>query len=626
MGALLPLITSLGYVEDDIVDEAGEVCIRGAVIDIFPADSGEPVRIEVEDGRIVNLHHFDPATQLTCDTIESISIARACEPADEPDANLLDHVTPGRILFLGDADKRRTRFVALAKEASRDGRVDAVEDAAWRAALAKFEQVAWEAESVDAVPRFVEQRRPARALRSFLLECVDAGKPCVIMGSIRDLRFLSIGLNREKGLETRSLGSLADAATLGPGELGLIEGPLDAGAASADIALIAAADIIGSRAELESAGARSSASGGALDFLSVTIGDLVIHEDHGVARLLGLVEDPAVPGGELIALEYARDGRRLVSPADAGRLWRYGSDADAVALDNLNGSSWEKRKVEVMAAVAGTARDLVALAKERAALEAPVIEADPIAYERFVATFPFTETPDQARAIDAVRTDLASGHPMERLVIGDVGYGKTEVALRAAAMAALAGYQVMVAAPTTVLARQHLREFERRFARTGVRVAGVLGTTTAAEKKAIAADLASGIPLVVVGTAAVASKTMRYAKLGLVIIDEEQRFGAADKARLRSHTETHLLVMSATPIPRTLHRSLVGLQAMSVIAKPPARRQPIHTALKTGFDKGVATALKREKGARARASWWSRASRISMQRLRNWRVSPPTRP
>ena len=194
-----------------------------------------------------------------------------------------------------------------------------------------------------------------------------------------------------------------------------------------------------------------------------------------------------------------------------------------------------------------------------------------------------------------MRDDLASGKPMERLIIGDVGYGKTEVALRAAAIAALARYQVIVAAPTTVLARQHLELFTRRFADTGVTVAGLSRLTSAAEKKAVLAGLKDGSIGVVIGTAAVVGKSVRYAKLGLVVIDEEQRFGAADKAKLRRAADVHLLVMSATPIPRTLHRAMIGLQQVSVIATPPARRQPIRTTISDKDDPAIGLALRREK-------------------------------
>jgi transcription-repair coupling factor (superfamily II helicase) len=238
---------------------------------------------------------------------------------------------------------------------------------------------------------------------------------------------------------------------------------------------------------------------------------------------------------------------------------------------------------------------LTELAAERAQRTAPVLEPDLAAYERFAAGFAFTETHDQARAIEAVRADLASGKPMDRLVVGDVGYGKTEVALRAAAAAALAGKQVALAAPTTVLARQHIETFAERFEGSGITVAGLSRLSSAAEKKAVKAGLKDGSIRVVVGTGAVAGKGIAYADLGLVIIDEEQRFGAADKTRLRDLSAGHVLTLSATPIPRTLQNALIGLQQLSIIATPPARRQPIRTQVGAFDAEVVRTALLREK-------------------------------
>ncbi len=323
-------------------------------------------------------------------------------------------------------------------------------------------------------------------------------------------------------------------------------------------------------------------------------GDIVIHEDHGLASVTGLTELPE-DGGDAIVLRFAGDARRLVPVADAGKLWRYGSDEESVTLDKLDGSSWEKRRGEVLAAVAETARGLVALAAERAKAEAPPIEPDAARFEQLVAGFPFTETADQLKAVAAIRADLASGKPMDRLVVGDVGFGKTEVALRAAAMAVFAGKQVVLAAPTTVLARQHLETFRSRFAELGVEVAMLSRLVTAAEKKRVLAGIKDGSIGIVVGTGAVAGKGVAYKDLGLVIIDEEQRFGAKDKDKLRGLGAPHALSLTATPIPRTLQSALVGLQPVSILATPPARRQPIRTEVGGMDEAKLRTALMRER-------------------------------
>jgi transcription-repair coupling factor (superfamily II helicase) len=587
-------IEAIGYVADDRVDEPGEVAVRGDVVDIFPADAGLPARIDIADGRIVGIRRYDPATQLTEESCDILEIGRAAEPESDAKVSILAHVPAGRIYLSPKADKRRERFVGLAASAAgaAGAAIDAVTDEAWTQALVSWARGEPETE-LSPVPRFAEQKAPLPALKRFALPLLKAGQRLLVVGSERDVRFLRPKLAKAFKVEVETLEALADLARLREGGVAVLVAPIDRGASAKDFLMVAAADLLGSRALIGEV--QEGAAGLRLTSDDVRSGDLVIHEDHGVGRIVGLEPAPGDTGEELIALEYAGGSRRLVAVHDAARLWRYGSDGDAVKLDTLDGSSWEKRRGSIDEAVAESARELLRLAEERSCLEAPVIEPDPARYERFVATFPFNETADQTRAIQAVREDLASGLPMDRLVIGDVGYGKTEVALRAAALAALAGYQVILAAPTTVLVRQHLQTFERRFAGTAVKVAGLSRLSSAAEKKSVKAGLADGSIGIVVGTAAVLAKDVRYARLGLVIIDEEQRFGAADKAKLRGQAEVHLLAMSATPIPRTLHRAMIGLQQISVIATPPARRQPIRTSLANPDDAMIRTALLRER-------------------------------
>ncbi|WP_318656080.1 helicase-related protein [Qipengyuania atrilutea] len=592
-----------GYFADDRIDEPGEIAVRGEVIDLFPADAGGPVRIDIANGKISAIHHFDPVTQMRGEACDELEIGRAAEPEEAADATLLDHLSPGIVLFSPQAEKRRKRFVRLAERMAKEMKIEvgAVSDERWTEALKD-----WRTESdidhedgsvIEAVPRFAESKSTARAVKRFLAAEREAGRGIALIGSERDLRFLRVRLKEvlPAAHEITDIRAIENSENSG---VALIAAPLDRGARNKQLTLIAAADILGTRASLQQglAAAQPVGLGGA----EMRIGDLVIHESHGFAEVLGL--EPAPDGeGEVIALKYADDDRRLVPVRDAGLLWRYGGDSDSVKLDKLEGKSWNKRRAAIDNAVAETATSLIALAEERAKLEASVMEPDGAAYERFVAGFPYTETADQARAIAEVREDLAAGKPMERLIIGDVGYGKTEVALRAAAIAALSGYQVIVAAPTTVLARQHLDEFTRRFSDTGVKVAGLSRLSSAAEKKQVQEGLADGSIGVVVGTAAVVGSSVTYAKLGLVVIDEEQRFGAADKAKLRGNKSVHLLVMSATPIPRTLHRAMIGLQQVSIIATPPARRQPIRTTVSQLDDATIRLALRREKARRGQS-------------------------
>lgn len=601
LSALEAKCIEMGYVVDDRIDEPGEVAAHGGVADIFPIDAALPVRIEVVDGRIAALRTYDPVDQRTLEELDRIEIGFASEPDAIGGVTLLAHFAPAALVEEPRVTARRTSFLGLAKDAERFGRAarTTILPGRWTDEAKAWQQLDWSHDTVEEVDRFVERRAPVAALRRSAQPVLDSGGRMVILGGARDLRFLRPRLTKRFGREVVAIDRWADVATTPPGAILTLEAAADAGFATDELLVVAAADLLGSRALVYNIAAPSSAVlDGAAD---LHIGDTVVHEDHGIARLSGIEKMPGDDYSDALVLEFAGDTRRLVPAFDAHRLWRYGGDADAVALDKLDGSSWPKRRAEIDAALLETAGALVTLAAERNLRTVPKIEPNTARYEQFASGFPFTETPDQARAIAAERGDLASGRPSDRLVIGDVGYGKTEVALRGAAMVALAGGQVAIAAPTTVLVRQHLALFERRFEGTGINVAGLSRLSSAAEKKLAKAGLADGSIQIVIGTAAVAAKGVDYANLQLVVIDEEQRFGAADKAKLRGLHDGHVLSLSATPIPRTLQSALVGLQQLSVIATPPARRQPIRTTVDTWNDAQVRTALLRERSRRGQS-------------------------
>ena len=590
-------LATIGYVADDRVDEPGELAVRGQVIDVYPADAGQPYRIEVVDGRIASLHPYDPATQLTRGHCERLEVGRATEPQLHDPVPVLDHLPGAGIALQASAEERRQRFLSLAEDTGsrRPARAlpDICPDDRWVAALAGRDMIELGAEAGDPPPRFAEQKWPLRAFKKHVSQALEAGERVVLLGTARDLRFLARRVAEALGTAPAVVSSWAEVTGAAAGALLMLEMPLRRGFRHGGVLAVTAGDLLGSRAQREGdSGPADVAQIFAMDELRT--GDVVVHEEHGICVVAGL-EPLADEGGDAIMLRFASDTRRMVPVTEAARIWRYGADEEAVTLDKLDGSSWAKRRREVDEAVALTARQLIALAAERLKQSAPVLEPDAAAYERFVAGFPFTETADQGRAIVAVQDDLASGKPMDRLVIGDVGYGKTEVALRAAAIAALAGKQVALAAPTTVLARQHLETFRDRFAGLGIEVAGLSRFTPSAEKKRILAGLKDGSIKVAIGTGAVAGKAVAYHDLALVIIDEEQKFGAADKAKLRGMGAGHVLTLSATPIPRTLQAALIGLQQLSVIATPPARRQPIRTSLGAFDPANVRTALLRER-------------------------------
>jgi transcription-repair coupling factor (superfamily II helicase) len=582
----------LGYVMDDRVDEPGEVAVRGGVVDIFPADAVGPIRIAVENGTIASIRRYDPVTQRGDADLDEVTIGRAAEPAATDGVALLEHVPGAAVAMDGDAAERRARFLDLAQDATRRRRRDAaalIDAKPWDKLLGEREHITLS----DAAepPRFVTQRAPARAFGKFAREVLDGGR-LVLAGSPRDLRFLRKKLATLGRTEPVTIVSWDEAVAAEPGSAMLLVAPLDRGFALDGVTVIAGGDLLGGRARGDELAA-ASANPMFAEAGELRIGDVIVHEDFGIGCIAGLETLPD-DAGDAIVLTYAKEARRLVPVMEADRIWRYGADADAVTLDALDGASWQKRRGAIDTAIAESARELAAIAADRDQLRVAPVDADIAAYERFAAGFPFTETPDQARAIAAARDDLASGKPMDRLVIGDVGYGKTEVALRAAAIVALAGRQVAIAAPTTVLVRQHVETFRRRFEGTGIEVAGLSRLSDAAEKKRVKAGLADGSIGVVVGTQAVAGKGVEYRDLALVVIDEEQRFGAKDKAHLRELAD-HVMTLSATPIPRTLQSALIGLQQLSVLATPPALRQPIRTAVADFDEVTVRTALLRER-------------------------------
>lgn len=591
------MLSEIGYFTDDRVDEPGEVAVRGDVIDIFPADAVYPARLEIADSRIAAIRSYDPVTQRSIEDRQTLEIGRAAEPQASEYTSILAHLAVGAIGMSAKADARRRRFVALAEDAAKraGNAVEAIDDAAWQAALRPWHAIELPSQEASPLPRFAEQHSPLAACAKSLAPLIAEGRSLLLVGSTRDLRFVRPRLEKRLGVSFTDCDGWSDIAALPSGAAASLVMPVERGFVDDQRIVLAAGDLLGSRALIGELGDPATGSPAIDSREDLRIGDVVVHEDHGVACVLGLESAPGSDVEEMIALEHAGGHRRLIAAQDANRLWRYGGDADAVALDRLDGRSWHKRRAAIDEAVAESAHRLMTLAAERSRLTAPVLDPDPAAYEQFVAGFAFNETADQARAISAVRDDLASGKPMDRLVIGDVGYGKTEVALRAAALAALAGYQVIVAAPTTVLVRQHIDSFMRRFAGTGIVVAGLSRLSSAAEQKSVKAGLADGSVGIVVGTGAVMAKSVCYSRLGLVIIDEEQRFGAADKARLRGDGQVHLLTLSATPIPRTLQMALVGLQTVSAITTPPARRQPIRTSVDRFDDLRIRTALRREK-------------------------------
>lgn len=591
-------LEAIGYFLDERVDEPGEMAIRSGAIDIFPADADAPVRVHLEDGSAQRISVYDPVTQLgTGEELERLVVRPAAEPAAGADAvTIFDHLPGAAVALDPEAEERRDRFIELAGEEAGKASTSSVAGAeAWKTALAGRRRIDLAEDGEQPARRFVEARNPEKLLLTALKEARKRGDRVVIAGSGRDLRFFSRRIEQRLNDAPRRVSGWSEVEGAEPGALLLAEVDLDRGWTEPGLTVIATADALGARAQ--QAGGGGAANPLFQEVIDFQLGDAVIHETHGLGVLLGIEPiSTAEMKSDAIRLEYAGGSQRLVPVEEADLLWRYGAEAGAVSLDKLDGRSWEKRRSEIDRAIAETARQLVDLAEARARETAPVLDPPAAAYQRFAAGFAFTETPDQLRAIEAVRADLASGKPMDRLVVGDVGYGKTEVALRAAAMAALAGKQVALIAPTTVLVRQHIETFTKRFRKLGLEVAGLSRLSSPAEAREVKKGLADGSIRVVIGTQALAGKGISFDALALVIIDEEQRFGAATKRKLRElGSGVHVLTLTATPIPRTLQTALVGLQDLSLITTPPARRLPTRTGVASFAPELVRPALLREK-------------------------------
>ncbi|TAL81425.1 MAG: transcription-repair coupling factor [Beijerinckiaceae bacterium] len=424
-----------------------------------------------------------------------------------------------------------------------------------------------------------------------------AGKRVIVAGWTEGSRERLSHVLKDFGVsDLTPVSSFAEALKCPKSATALAVMGLEQGFETQDYAVIAEQDILGDRLVQGRKKARR-----AQDFLSevsaLSAGDLVVHIDHGIGRFVGLkaIEAAGAPH-DCLEIHYA-DGDKLFLPVENLELLsRYGSEETEVQLDKLGSGGWQKRKSKMRKRILEMAAGLMRIAAARETHAAPKLVPPPGLYEAFCAGFPYDETEDQAGTIDAVLEDLASGKPMDRLVCGDVGFGKTEVAIRAAFVAAINGKQVAVVVPTTLLARQHAKNFAARFAGLPVKVAQMSRMVAAAAMKETKAGVASGAVDIVVGTHAVLSKTVNFKDLGLVIIDEEQHFGVKHKERLKElRSEVHVLTLSATPIPRTLQLAMTGVRELSLITTPPVDRLAVRTFISPFDPLLVREALLRER-------------------------------
>ncbi|MEC9108899.1 MAG: transcription-repair coupling factor [Pseudomonadota bacterium] len=371
--------------------------------------------------------------------------------------------------------------------------------------------------------------------------------------------------------------------------------PVEASFANNEMELLTEQDILGDRL-VRRKKKRKDADAFLAELQALSVGDLIVHTEHGIGKYLGL--EPIAVGKskhDCVQLEYKGGDKLFIPVENIDVLSRYGSSEEAVMLDRLGGEAWQKRRARLKERIREIAGELMQVAAQRALKKAPVLEVEDGSYNQFLDRFPWEETDDQERAIEDVLRDLESGKPMDRLVCGDVGFGKTEVALRAAFVAAMNGQQVAVVAPTTLLARQHFENFSSRFKGFPLKVGRLSRLVSAKEMKETREGLESGQIDIVVGTHAILSKQTKFKELGLVIVDEEQRFGVTHKEKLKQlRADVHMLTLTATPIPRTLQMAMTGLRELSTIQTPPVDRLAVRTYVMEWDDMVMREALLRE--------------------------------
>jgi transcription-repair coupling factor (superfamily II helicase) len=640
---LLTALIAGGYEAAVEVSGVGEFANRGGIIDVWPPGALDPLRLELFGDEVESMRAFDPMTQGSRRRVERAVLLPASEflPAEgwqtladrapnlpsealqadlarleqgdlgeaaETWATLLtagpatEHLADNAHIVLTDPSELRAIATDLDRQATerRDGLVASGElPEAWplpydaAAALASLEARAAEVldEGGADAGYAVAPSLPGRADRigAWLADLAD-GKRLVVTTD----QASRVGELLEE--EERAVAPVAELHEAPPaGGIGLVHGSLSGGFSHRDskLTILTDRELFGATRVRRLTPTKRSMTRDLIGKLAV--GDAVVHIDHGISRYAGMTQREY--GGatkEYLQLDFAGDDKIFLPADQIGRISRY-SGGPAPTLSKLGGTDWERTKGRVRRAVAELAEDLLAIYAARASAPGFSFSPDTTWQRELEEAFPYTETKDQERTITEVKADMLRRRPMDRLVCGDVGYGKTEVALRAAFKAVQDGKQVAVLVPTTVLAQQHLGTFRRRLAPFPVRVEMLSRFVGKAEQSRIVEATAEGKVDVLIGTHRILSKDITFADLGLLVVDEEQRFGVGHKERIKSmRKEVDVLTLSATPIPRTLHLSLVGIRDLSVIETPPEARLPILTRIAEDDDGLVRDAINRE--------------------------------
>jgi transcription-repair coupling factor (superfamily II helicase) len=597
---LSDLLAAAGYTRQDPVDESGEFCVRGGVVDFFPAGAERPIRLEFVGDTIESIRTYDPSTQRSTGALDQASIVPLTEIQGDPDeadrsATFFDYAFGGSrpVLLISEPDE-----------------VEAQGHKAHAQILAGFDDALARGQRAPdpvtlAVPWTEIGARLAAGTSLASLALGDGGthissQPAMEFGGRMQDWVAEIKRGRERGESMvfvahtqgraeRTIELLADysifavpierAEDAHTASVLVAVGRLSRGFRLPDAALQFWAETDVFEEERQVHERRRSATRTFLsDFRDLKVGDLVVHVDHGIGVFVGLKRiDVGLEPQEFMELRYSGEDKLFVPVERLDLVQKYTGSARP-ALDRLGGTTWEKAKTRVKKAMRDMAEELLKLYAARKAVPGHAFSPDSHWQQEFEDAFEWDLTPDQRNAIADIKGDMESPTTMDRLLCGDVGYGKTEVAMRAAFKAVMDGKQVAFLAPTTILAFQHQKTLRDRFAGFPVRIETISRFRTKGEQKQVIEDLTAGKVEIVVGTHRLLSKDVQFRDLGLLVVDEEQRFGVAHKERIKQmRKRVDVLTMTATPIPRTLNMSLAGIRDMSIIETPPKDRLSIQT-------------------------------------------------
>jgi len=612
-------LVEAGYLPEDPVDEHGEFCVRGGVVDFYPASEPTPIRLEFVGDIVESIRRYDSATQRSLAAVDRIAVMpqrELLDDAERPDdpeardrsASFIDYVRrAGADLLVFEPEDVGERVRALEQQwresagtlASRGRPVLSFEAMAagwsdidgWLRQARQITQLSLDddagaATHVSTTPALEYRGRIADWAAEISRLRAQGGQVLFVAAtSGRAERIIEI--LRDYDVRARHV----DADDVERAGVLVATGLLSRGfhLPSAGLMVFAETDLFEEERRTQERRRRSATTAFLSDFRDLKIGDYVVHVENGIGRFVGLRRLSVVPGQppqEFMELRYAGDDKLFVPLERLDLVQKYSGGA-APTLDRLGGTTWEKAKTRVRKAMRDMAEELLKLYAARKAVAGHAFSPDSHWHQEFADAFEYELTPDQQSAIADITRDMEQPTPMDRLLCGDVGYGKTEVAMRAAFKAVVDGKQVAFLAPTTILAFQHERTLRERFAGFPVKIAMISRFRTKQEQKEILEQLAAGQIDIIVGTHRLLSKDVRFRDLGLLIVDEEQRFGVAHKERIKQmRKRIDVLTMTATPIPRTLNMSLVGIRDMSVIETPPRDRLAIQTQV-VKFDTDV---------------------------------------